>query len=131
MAQGVQAVHSCLRVVVDVLEAVQVLVDVVGPAVCGQLYFLRRGFFAVAVVVRGFVSAWKMLVVACFKKGPGLYVVHCGRWWCGWVLLKVNGVVVLFVECVVLCLCCVGLGLLTMYVWLWGVADWENEQKQH
>ena len=67
-AQVARVVRSWLRVVVDVLEAVQV--DVVGPAVCGLLYFLRVFFFG-AVVVRAFVSAWKMLVVACLKKGPG------------------------------------------------------------
>jgi hypothetical protein len=67
-AQVARVVRSWLRVVVDVLEAVQV--DVVGPAVCGLLYFLRV-FFLGAVVVRAFVSAWKMLVVACLKKGPG------------------------------------------------------------
>jgi hypothetical protein len=67
-AQVARVVRSWLRVVVDVLEAVQV--DVVGPAVCGLLYFLRV-FFWGAVVVRAFVSAWKMLVVACLTKGPG------------------------------------------------------------
>ena len=67
-AQVARVVRSWLRVVVDVLEAVQV--DVVGPAVCGLLYFLRVFFFG-AVVVRAFVSAWKMLVVACLTKGPG------------------------------------------------------------